>query len=388
MSSQLQYHSVKPSNDIASASGFSEYNTIDFNLVANGRKLLNNSIRICGELEVYSNATTKVVVTDDIKMNNSIGVHGFFESWQCEIAGGKKNAGQVLENLQSYPRYCVMEAAVQNHENDYCSASKLAELRGPLKANGKINCEPVASNSAHAVATLQNATWAIAPRFCFNRMTGADYSFDANGDIKISCNLARVNQALSGSGVSTATQTAGYALKNVRLTYQSVPDDGQGGQMMMESYVNIKSTLVSTASNVQATVPSRKVTGCSMSFLSQSVEADPLTDTYQLEAYPQFNELQFSFQDTLTNYITYNINRLQDAIAKGIKSFSNGRIHNNRMHVNNQATQEGTIFGSDFDNQTIDLSGQKFGVLLKSDFANISNDHRIAYFYFHTLLLL
>ena len=81
-------------------------------------------------------------------------------------------------------------------------------------------------------------------------MTGADYSFDANGDIKISCNLARVNQALSGSGVSTATQTAGYALKNVRLTYQSVPDDGAGGQMMMESYVNIKSTLVSTASNV------------------------------------------------------------------------------------------------------------------------------------------
>ena len=219
-------------------------------------------------------------------------------------------------------------------------------------------------------------------------MSGGAYSFDANGDIKISCNLARVNQALSGSGVSTATQTAGYALKNVRLTFQSVPEDGKNAPMMMESYVNIKSTLVSTASNVQATVPSRKVSGCSISFLSQSLESDPLTDTYQLEAYPQFQELQFSFQDSLTNYITYNIDRLQDAIAKGIQSFANGRLHNNRMHVNNQSTQEGTIFGSDFDNQILDLSGQKFGVLLKTDFSNISNDHRIAFLFFHSLLLL
>ena len=72
--------------------------------------------------------------------------------------------------------------------------------------------------------------------------------------------------------------------------------------MMMESYVNIKSTLVSTASNVQATVPSRKVSGCSISFLSQSLESDPLTDVYQLEAYPQFNEIWGSIKNRLFQY--------------------------------------------------------------------------------------
>ena len=389
MSVELQYHSVKPSNDIASSSGFSEYNTIDFNLVADGRKMISNSIRICGELEVYSNNLTKVVVTDDIKMNHSIGIHGFFESWQCETAGGKKKPAQVLENLQSYPRYCVMEASVQNLESDYCSASKLAELRGALAANGKINCEPVSSNTAVAVPpTLQNATFAMAPRICWNRMSGAQYSFADNGDIKISCNLARVNQALSGSGVGATGVTPGYSLKNVRLTYQSVPEDNKGGAIMMESYVNVKSTLVSTSSNVQATVPSKKVSGCSISFLTQSVEADPLTDTYRLEQYPLFSELNFQFQDTLNRGITYNINRLQDAVAKGIKSFPNGRIHNNRMHVADQATQQGTILGSDFGGQMLDLTGQKFGVNIKSDYSSLSQENRIAYLYFHTLLLL
>ena len=116
----LIYHSVKASNDLSSGIGFTEFNTIDFNLVANGRKMMANSIRICGQVVVQSSGAD-LTNAEDVKIDHKIGAHGFFESFQCEISNGPK--AQVLENLASYPRFVSMADAVSRAETDVCEAS-------------------------------------------------------------------------------------------------------------------------------------------------------------------------------------------------------------------------------------------------------------------------
>ena len=302
----LIYHSVKASNDLSSGIGFTEFNTIDFNLVANGRKMMTNSIRICGQVEVQSQGAA-LTAAEDVKIDHKIGAHGFFESFQTEISNGPK--AQVLENLASYPRFVSMADAV-----------------------------------------------------------------------------ARAAHALFGQSCQDGTAT--YTLKNIRLTYVSIPDDGKQGKMMMDSYAFIKSNMISTQANVQARVPARAVSACSITAVSQANENSLTNNSYALESLPQLDELNFSFQDTLTNYITYTIDDLQDALTRGVKSFPGGNAHNNSCNPNQQAAQRGYILGTDFDGQVIDLSGQKFGVSIKSLFNNMNNDPRLLFLYFHNQMML
>jgi len=380
------YHSVKASNDLSSGVGFSEFNTIDFNLVAAGRKLMVNSIRLCGQVSVQS-AGADLTAASDVKIDHKIGAHGFFESFQCEISQGPK--AQVLENLASYPRFVSMADCVSRNEIDVCDASLLSELRGATDASGMTVIQNVGTLSASASAVHDALpSFAIKPMLCFNRMvSGSDnYSFNANGSIRISCNLARSAHALYGQGCSDGTAT--YSLQNVRLTYVSIPDDGKQGKMMMDSYAFIKSNMISTQANVQARVPARAVSACSISVVSQSNETSLTNNSYALEQLPQLDELNFSFQDTLTNYITYTIDDLQDAITRGVKSFPGGDALNNSCNPNQQSAQRGYILGTDFDGQVIDLSGQKFGLNLKSLFNNMNNDPRLLFLYFHNQMIL
>ena len=380
------YHSVKPSNALSSGAGFSEYNTLDFNLVANGRKMVAGSVRICAQVEVTTAPNTQLVAGNVVRIDPNVGAHAFFESFQCEISQGPK--AQVLENLASYPRFVSMADAVSRNEIDVCDAALLGELRGATEENGTTNLQQVGALSEQSTArnALTTPSFSIKPMLCFNRMIGDNYSFNANGSVRISCNLARSAHALYG--YSCQNGTCSYSLKNVRLTYVSVPDDGKQGKMMMDTYAFIKSNMISSQANVQARVPARAVKSCSISVMAQAHESSLVENSYGLERLPQLSELNFSFQDTLTNYITYTIDDLQDALTRGVESFPGGQAHNNACNPNQQAANRGYILGTDFDGQVVDLSGQKFGVSIKSDFLNMGQDPRLLFLYFHSQIML
>ena len=386
----LVYHEIKPTNDIQGVNGFSEYNTIDFNLIGNGRKLLRGSIMIAAELIVNTNGVSgstgaRTNKTHNIVLDNKIGAHAVFSSFQCEIVNGPK--AQVLENLQEYPRYCCLLDVVKKKELDNCDVVSSAELRGMFEANGSVNLEQQFSNSANANCVPdQNPSFCISPKICFNQKSlGDDYSFEKSGNIKISCNLARTVNALYGQDMTTAVN---YSLHNVRMLFTSIPDDGQQGKMMMSSYAMVKSTMVSSQINVQAQVPSRAVKSVSIVFLRQKQESSLTQNTNELQSLPQFDEISYSFQDTLTNYVTYNIVDLNDAIERGIESVPNARPRHNSVQPQQRAANRGYVLGTDFDNQMLDLSQQKFGFLCKSKYQLMSNDQRLVYLYFHTEIVL
>lgn len=97
----IRYHSVLPEN--AKSGGYGEYDTVDFVVTFENRNLVNSSIRVEADLDVYSTGTTKIAVTDKIYIDSKVGSHCFLSSVTTEF-----QTKSVVENIQEYPRYVKM----------------------------------------------------------------------------------------------------------------------------------------------------------------------------------------------------------------------------------------------------------------------------------------
>jgi len=376
MSSNIKYHVVQAQN---SAASYEELDTVSFLIEADGRKMLKNSIRIEGNVVVEKATATAVTAADDVRVNNMIGAHSLFEAWSCET----EKAGN-LQALTNYPRYMNMVASSSMDSDDLCSSSMLCELRNPVASGSVANIEPSVSyndNGSHAVQS-EDAFFSIKPLICFNQST-ADYSFSSNGFIRISCNLSRSNHALYGRDVSA---TANYKLKNLVLKFNSVEDDGKQDKIMMRSYVSIKNTVQSTDTHISARVPSRAVNGVSISFLEQAHESnDNLVDSFGLESFEQLDEIQYLFNNSMSNYVTYSLDDRADMIKKGLESIVDSG--HSQANGNKLAGNKGFIVGLNFE-EYLDLSQQRYSVQLKTSNAAISTSPKNVYLFFHELLSL
>tara|TARA_R100000388_G_scaffold92207_1_gene74983 strand:- start:73 stop:1200 length:1128 start_codon:yes stop_codon:yes gene_type:complete len=375
MAESIRYHEVKPNN---SKDTYNEFDNVSWDLVADGRKLLKNSIRVEGDLEIFQTGTTRKAKTDDIRVSHLIGAHAFWESWTSETSVGQ------LEVLQSYPRYVNHVASSSLDSEDLCNAHFIAELRNPAPAGASASIEQQVSYNDNATNTVQSvdASFSISPMLCFNRMSG-DYSFSKHGGIRISANLARATHALYGRNVAGDTS---YGIKNLVLKFTSVPDDGSNERLMMESYVPIKTSVNSTDFNVSSRIPSRAVNGVSISFLDQSHESDDrLIDTYRLENFENIEEVSYLFNNSLGKYITYKLDDKADIIKKGLEAMYDAGHHqaNGLKLKGNQAFMAGTNFS-----EYLDLSNNKFTFNIKTSNALISTNPKICFLYFHQLLSL
>jgi len=371
----IKYHRVVPENN--SSAGFTEFDTIDWLLVADGRKLMRNSIRVEADVEVFKTGTTRKTAGNDLRVSNFIGGHCFFESWTCET----QSAG-VLQNLQGYPRYQNMIASATLDADDLCDAGMQAELRNP-SAGGVGACleEIVAYNDTASHAVLRDdASMSIKPNFCWNNMTG-DYSFSKNGYIRVSCNLARNNHTLYGR---EADADCSYKLKNVVIKFVSVPDNGQQEKLLMKSYVNIKSTVQSTDSHIQARVPSKAVSGVTISFLKQDDKNNNnQVDSNALQSFKQLDEIIYLFNNSQSNGVTYPLSDKGDMPKKALESVQDAT--HNQGTGNKLAANKGYLLGLDFA-EMVDLSNQRFSVQMKSADASLSTSPMNAYLFFHELL--
>lgn len=375
--SAVQLHRTLPES---SSDAYKPYQTVDFLLDARGRKLIKNSIRIefdANCLDAVGGAT--ITNASNVKLENAIGGHAFFDSFTCET----ENKG-VLENLQNYPRYCNMVSRSTLAQDDLLSSQFVAEGRGPAEENGNYVLQYVSDNSyvagqAEVAARQQPPSFSIAPQVCFNRQGGDDYSFDKNGFIRVSMILAPVNQALFGG----AAAAKDYTLANMALRYQTRADDGEQGAMLMKSYVNVVSSVQSTATTVSARVPSSQVNGVALSFIKQSNVNAIQPNSYKLEALPQWSTIEYLFNNTLQQYITYTIRDESDAITKGLEALETAG--HTQVSAKTLKANKGHIMGLPF-NEYVDLSQQKFTINFKIDSDTITTAPMDVMMYFSTLL--
>jgi len=375
--SAIQLHRTLPES---SSIAYKPYQTVDFLLDARGRKLIKNSIRIeFDALALDAVGGNTITNVSNIKLENAIGGHAFFDSFTCET----ENKG-VLENLQNYPRHCNMVSRATLCPDDLLSSQFVAEGRGPAEENGNYVLQYVSDNSYVAgqaeVVTRQVApAFSISPQVCFNRQGGDDYSFDKNGFIRVSMILAPANQAVFGGAVAPKD----YTLANMALRYQTREDDGSQGAMLMKSYVNVVSSVQSTATTVSARVPSSQVNGVAISFIKQSNVNAVQPNSYQLEALPQFSTIEYLFNNTLQQYVTYVIRDQSDALMKGLEALETAGHHS--VSAETLKANKGHIMGLSF-NEFVDLSNQKFTINFKIDSDTITTAPMDCMMYFSTLL--
>ena len=376
----VQLHSTLPE---ASSDSYSPFQTVDFLIMAPGRKLMKNSIRIEGDIRALQdatawNATGFVNYDSNVKLDNAVGAHAFFDSFTTET-----QSKGVVETLANYPRYISAHARATLAEDDLLSSKYVAEARGPTEANGNFVLQPVADQAFVLGQTEQTAqrtvpSFSCKPMVAFNRQAGGDYSFDKQGFIRVSCILAANNHALFGGA-----GTASYTLENLNCRFTTIPDDGQQEPMMMRSYVNVVSSVQSTATTIAARVPSASVNSVTMTFAKQAHLQSQEYNSYALESLPKFDNVSYLFANSLQNYVTYVIREDSDALSKGLESMESAG--HSEVSAKTLKANRGAIYGLSFD-EYVDLSKQKFTIQLKVDGASITADPMDCFLYFNTLL--
>lgn len=370
----LTYHESSPENN--NNSGFTEFSSVDFVIDAPSRKLLKNSIRLEADVQVFATGTTRVDSSYQIQIDNKIGGHAFIES--CVVSMPESKG--VVQNAQEYSRYVNSIASASLTQNDYFCSDLQAEMRGALEFNGKVNIQQVASDNTTGTQDPTDPSFCIKPLICLNNSTGGNYSFNDNGHIRLSFNLAKVHNALHGGDCVADTR---YVLQNVVVRYMTIPDDNQKDKMIMNSYAMVKNSIQSNSANVSVRVPSNSVGGVSINFLEQSRESDLTSNTYALMPYPLFQEVNYGFSDSTNQFISYTITDLGDALHKGVESLKRGGA--NEVNMSAYHANKGFIMGLDFNGDYIDLSSNKFSLNLKSSSVNLAP--HLIYLYFHTLLV-
>ena len=368
--SSVQYHDLAPSND---QSLFQEFDSIDFEMIVPNRKLLKNSVMFeCNLNYVYKTGTTDLAVGDDIKLDSRIGFHGLCESWNISSA----QQGQI-QNLHNYGRYVSTVASSSLDANDYCNINYQAEGRGVTEEQGCYVVQKVRVRNSQVVTYAQDVCFS--PKIALNAMVGDDYSFNKNGSLRVSMNLARNNNFLFGKDFADTT----YSISNVRLKFMTVPDDGKQGKMLMNSVVSVKSAINSNSVNLLFKVPAKACNGVVMNFIQQSRENTNTENSYALENLPNITSLQMLFNSNTRQGISYEVLDRGEMIENGVNALSesgHNQVSSSKVSVNN-----GFIIGQSFE-EYVDLSSQSFMVNIKHETPAISTNQRLIYLYFLNLV--
>ena len=382
--SNYTYHRILPQN---AKDNYQEFDVVDFQMSFPQRSLVAGSVRLEGEVEVLvdnthtlnQNIATTIGINAsllDVKMDGDCGAHAFCESVSTSVGG------QVVEHLGDYARYVKMSATAMTSPNDNNNSSNVCEMKAPRDEitnnilKGELTQVSVVMDDTKALRA--NPDFSIKPRICLNGGQG-NISHNKVGDIIVSFNLARNYSALYGINMASVVA---YNLKNLRLTFNSVPDDGSREAVVLRSKLNIKQSIQSSLANINVRVPA-VCDSVSCSFNVQAEENTPKYNNQVLHAVPNLTSTQFIFNDSTNSLVSYQIRNNAEIIDRAIDSFVDAE--KNSLSPARLANGNGFLLGLNFD-EAIPLQNQKFSVELNSAITNLVP--LVMYMYFHSSITL
>jgi hypothetical protein len=354
-------HLVEPTNP---RSSYGEYDDVRFAISFLGRKLVLNSIRVMGKVTVANNGDTT-----DIRMDNFIGGHTFFE----EILTSTANQG-LLETIQAYPRLVGMMRKSTLDEVNLMNSQYTCELCTP---NELIARQVLKGNvlKTDSIDEAQSADFSIKPSFVFNQAEGDQFlSYSKTGDISLNLRLNRNDQVLFGTG---ADNTTIYTLSDLRLSFISVDDDGKVGSHIMRQKVTLQQPVQSSFVSISAKVPAERCVGVVASFMENKRQAQyQYNDCQQMEL-PNVSAVNFLFNDSESRFITYEITNNVDLMNRYLQAYR--RDGETDATIQKIEANKSYGIGLNFEG-VLDLSNQKFTTQITSDVSNLNP--YTAYFYF------
>ncbi len=356
--------------------GYGEYNNVDFVMSFENQTLDLGSLRLLGDLEVVHGNPQEVLNSasnydKDIRYDPLVGCHSFIESCQTEING------EIIESITEYPRMVKMVNSVTQSQTDQMNASNVVELKQPFDylTNAVLKGEVVKDNATAGVRV--NPDFSCKLKTCLNSVDGS-LPYKRSGDIRITVNLARVFGALYGADVDSTTN---YTIKNLRLAFTSHPDDGtHDDPLTVRTMLNIKQSIQSSFSNVSSKVPA-VVSAFSCSFNYQSDENTALNNNLALVKIPSVTQVQFTFNSSTNEYISYVIRDNVEIIDRFITSFRDMGV--NSLSLQNIQDNNGYGIGLNMGGDMIDLRTQALNTQIQSSLS--SSTPLIMFMYFHSV---
>lgn len=358
----ILYNSAQPE---AIKDTYTEYDNIDFVLNFENQMLVVDSLVIHGEFqcEKANNA-----VPQNVSMDASVGIHSIVQQITVET----QQSG-TIENETNYPRFVREYSDANYSRDDYFNASLLSEFR--------VGCDNMAeriinaNNHPGAAAGDKTTSFAFKPLCCLNRSVGANkfISYDKSGSIILRLRLAQNSAALMD--FLGAANTPSYNIRNIKLSYQTMPKMDVKAPVIMKSYVQLKQVVSSSQANINTRVPA-VATGVSCSFIRADKEYNREYNHLATEKLPNVEEVIFMFNDSTNRYITYPLRNPIEIQENYIKSL-NETGHSELTRFENSKYGIGLKFDG-----PVDLRNQKFNIQIKSG----ANSEFSMYMYFHTLI--
>jgi len=370
--SSLVYHRAEPQQKKDS---YEQFDTLDFNIdVGDGRVLVKNSVRLVADLAVLDNGVRNATF---IHYDPRAGAHAFIDSIQTEFEGGSIAGGQK-ENISNYARSVVMEEVAMKSPDDAYNASSVCELKGFDSKTAILFSKGRVTRNTTGATIPNDKQFSIKLHNCLNKMSGGDLPYSKSGMVRVSVNLAPNSSALMGAALNNAQDS--YTLKNPRLLYRSLPDNGKNGQTMMRTLYNTKNSFQSNFANVQVRAPV-VASAVSVSFQRQNKEQTAPHSNYQMEKPRNINRVEFNFNNAVER-IAYPIEDLNEMNQRFIDSYldtGHNQTGGDRRN-DNSGFGVGISFGG-----LVNLENQTFGLQVTSS-ANNANPYNV-YQYFHGVLV-
>lgn len=374
MSKQIIQHSVVPTtNKIGNA--WSAYDQCDFDLVFPNRKILANSIRLEADLEILVDGQDRPAATDELYFDEMIGAHAFIDGIVTEFA----TMGKVEVMSKNYARLARMITDGTMCVSDMFNSHNLCELRSGNQNISKVLARgqvPNIEDGPTKAALTLDQDFSMKPYCILNQAVamqeGLGISYTKTGKITMTFTLGRVAGAVFGPAVTAATT---YAIKNPRLTFLSVPEDGVNNMVSLQSVSSYKQTIVSNMHNLSVNVP-RVVKACFVSFQASDHENKKDYNNAVCEVLPNLRELQFLYNNNTNENIQYVIRSRPEMLMRYVDALSS----TGRNNVSVSRVAENQSFGIGLKMAPVDLSNQTFNISLVSD-ADSTNKYN-AYMYF------
>lgn len=366
---------------------------VDFLLNLDNVKLVPGSVVIEGEVAVFPDRaqTGTLYNGQDIMYDAQSGFHGLLRDLTTEF----QNVG-IIENFMNYPRYAKMATVALTHDESLAVESVNA-VEGKVMNAGQTRGMLYGRSS-----TDSYIPFSVKPLICLNK-ANAPMSGNATGQVRVRVRLAPDEEFLYGTGFTQGT--TGYIIKNLRMRYMVVPDDGKKQAVQMEVYQTFRSALDSNNQNISTFVPSMS-DAVHISFIPQVSEGNPQKNYLQLAVVPGtpplvpapgtytggaygIERLYYSVNDTETALVSFTLESREELLINGLRSFKAPADKYGALirHFNQADASDCYIVGIPFGG-LIDFSRVKFSMEVQSQCTNdasLTSGVHIVYMYFRCL---
>jgi len=336
---------------------YNSEDVIDFVLSFQNMKIKRNSIRLQGDIELLKSGNTNdIPLTADIRKDNIqydgyCGLHGVFSNVTTSTESG------VLDNMVQYGYYVKTKTMINVNKSELGA-------RSDYLSEGRIPSDKLTKYLLFNNPASQNVmSFSLKPDCALNN-SNMDISYTKTGQCKISLRVASANQFLYGS-------TTGYyfRLKNLKLRYKALPDDGKDEGDLLFNVVNI---VHNTISNNNANLSSNVAGVCqsvSIVFRQQDKSNIYASNHYELDYPNNITDVEFSWNDELNRYISYRLRTEQEILRNFVESMGNPDKDMNAIRPTELNHGKNYGVGLKFGAPT-DLSNQKFNFNLVSDISD------------------